>query len=672
MDRRDFIHDSLFVAGTMLLPANRAWASTVQKLNIGYIRENIPAFDIPPYAGTRYEDEVPDTLDIAERARLGINCLTGITDPLADNEIYWFADFYRDPPVMVHDFGDWCQNVEGMMESLPLLRMASGSEQNSHIDRIWMKALLKSIGPDGLVYLPLEGRPWARKNPCWVTPVWKADETTTDPSDTSVRQITNPNLWPRAIRAMMIYQIRDNNPMWHQTIENMIQGMTALASDEGDYAFFPVGGYEPKLHFNGGGAAGQQEMPTGFLALDGGNVRVIQGLAQYHRFKGYEPARVLAQKLVNFIKYHSDAYDERGRFRFSAWEKADGQRFVDYSRAHGGTATLEEVKSQTLGGHFHSHTLGVLCVLEYAMTVNDRESLEWCRSSYEWAKTQGNALIGFFPEFIVPSYPSCESCEVADMIALAAKLTQAGVGDYWDDLDRWARNQFAENQLTNGDWIYQQNPSIPKRAVAFNETADQVVRRNLGGFAGWASGNEWALHSGIMHCCTGNSTRAIYYIWENIVQAKGDEFRVNLLLNRASAGADVYSDIPYQGKVQLRMKRPYARVLIRIPEWIESGSTNVVCKVNGNPQRFSWDGRYISFGGVKPADLIEITFPISTRSVTETVGTIRYNIEIKGNTVISLDPPGRHGAIYHRAHYRSAEAPVRKLQRFIPDPEIPW
>ena len=73
---------------------NGARAYAAEKLKIEYIREKIPEFDIPPYRGARYEDRVPDTLDIAERAKLGINCLTGITDPNADNEIFWFADFY--------------------------------------------------------------------------------------------------------------------------------------------------------------------------------------------------------------------------------------------------------------------------------------------------------------------------------------------------------------------------------------------------------------------------------------------------------------------------------------------------------------------------------------------------------------------------------------------------
>jgi Beta-L-arabinofuranosidase, GH127 len=671
MDRRDFIQDSLLLAGGILLPVRGAWAS-VEKLNIEYIRPKAPAFQVPAFLGTRYEDKVPDTLDIAERAKLGINCLTEITDPNADHEIYWFADFHRNPPVMVHDFNDWCQNVEGFYESLALLRVASGSELNSNVDKVWMEVLLKSIGPDGLVYVPLNGSPWARLNAAWVTPVWRADGTTSDTKDKSVSQVTNPNLWPRAMALMMVYYLHDSNPMWKQTIEQMIQGMLALATDEGDYAFFPAGGYEPNKKFSGGWAAGEQEMPTGYLALDGGNVRVIQALAQYYRLTGYQPARALAGKLVNYIRFRSDAFDAQGRFRCSAFEKANPESFVEYSKAHGGNPTVEEVKGQTLGGHFHSHTIGILGCIEYATAVNDPELLQWCKSSYEWAKTQGNSTIGFFPEFIAPQYPSCESCEVADMIAIAAKLTQAGLGDYWDDLDRWARNQFAENQLTEEQWIQRQADSHPAKPVAFNETADDIGKKNLGGFAGWSSGNEWALKNGIMHCCTGNSTRAIYYIWENILESRNDELRVNLLLNRASEAADIYSFIPYEGKVSVKMKQPYPNVWIRVPEWVKAGSSEVVGKVNGALRELNWKGRYVNLGAVKQGETIELTFPIATRKVTELIGSRHYTLEIRGNTVISVDPPGKNGALYERAHYKADEAPWRKVQRFVPAVEINW
>ena len=36
---------------------------------IGYVRSEIPDFELPPYGGERYEALVPDTLDLQERAR---------------------------------------------------------------------------------------------------------------------------------------------------------------------------------------------------------------------------------------------------------------------------------------------------------------------------------------------------------------------------------------------------------------------------------------------------------------------------------------------------------------------------------------------------------------------------------------------------------------------------
>ncbi|MFN8008513.1 MAG: hypothetical protein U0V70_16130 [Terriglobia bacterium] len=94
------------------------------------------------------------------------------------------------------------------------------------------------------------------------------------------------------------------------------------------------------------------------------------------------------------------------------------------------------------------------------------------------------------------------------MIGIAVKLSDAGVGDYWDDVDRWVRNQFTEQQLTDGKWFDELAKTQPTMPVADNETAERLVERNIGTFAGWASANEWATLIGIQQCCLGNSARA--------------------------------------------------------------------------------------------------------------------------------------------------------------------
>ena len=253
VDRRDFVRGSLLILGSSVLPAGLESCRSSQmtspgastKLKIEYPQKNVPPLEIPPYRGQRYEDRVPDTLDIASRAELGVHVLTSIADPNADCEVYWLAQWDRNPVVMLHDFNDWVQSVEGLMEALPLLRVATGNDLNQQVDSAWMQVNLKTVGPDGLVYLPLKGIPWSQLNPWFMEPVWRADGSTTKFSDESVTQITAPQKCGRTISAMTVCYLRDKNPLWKNTVERMIQRLADLALYRGQYVYIPEGGFEP-------------------------------------------------------------------------------------------------------------------------------------------------------------------------------------------------------------------------------------------------------------------------------------------------------------------------------------------------------------------------------------------------------------------------------------------
>jgi hypothetical protein len=625
------------------------------KLAIEYPREKIPSFENPPSRGQRYKDRVPDTLDIAERAELAVHVMTSVADPKADYEIYGWAWWFRNPPVMNHDHSDWVQSVEGLMEALPLLRMATGSELNRQVDLAWMQVNLKSIGPDGLVYEPLNGIPWSRMNPGNFEPVWRANGTATTASDASVAFATTPAKCSRIIGAMTVYYLRDKNPVWTRAIERMIGRLSDLTVDRGDFAYIPLGSVEPDARFGP-----QAKMPTGTEAVEHGNIRLIQGLEQYYKVTGYEPARALAAKLVRYAMGPAESYDPQGRLLFDPLDK-EGMR-----------KRFPGIENEKFGGHTHSRTLGLLCILEHATAVKDQEAMGFVKSGYEWVKTQGSSLVGFFPEHIIPgfAFPSCEGCSVGDMVALALKLSVAGVGDYWDDADRWVRNMLAEQQLVEGDWLDRMAASMPKKPLAFNQTEKLVTESNIGGFGGSTTGNEWG--DIIEHCCTGNCVRALYYVWEHMLEAKGEELWLNLLLNRASSWAEVYSYIPYEGRVDLIMKKFFGSVLVRAPEWVQTGSPAVVCNVNGVPRNGRWRGRYLNFGRGLPGDKMVVKFPIEERTVKETIGGLPYTLIIKGNTVVAIDPPGRYGPLYQRAHYRENQARWREVNRFVPQESIVW
>jgi hypothetical protein len=622
-----------------------------------YIREKAPEFEIPSYRGMRYEDTVPDTLDIAERAKLGINVLTSITDPKADYEIYWLVDFSRNPPVMSHDFNDWVTNCEGLMEALPLLRHATGSSLNDEVDPVWMKSLLQSIGPDGLVYLPLKGRPWSRINAAvsYLEPVWTSGGKKLSIGDSSITQIATPFTCERMISAMTIYYLRDQNPMWKSAIEQMIQRLSAFAVAREDYAYLPAGSIEPNSRYGPG------EMPSGFMAEET-SARLIQGLSQYYGASGYEPAREMASKLTRYVRYHAQYYEAGG-------PPLVGRDERNWFRSY-------DIVNVRQGGHGHAHGIGLLSVLEYAAAVDDRDTLDFVRSAYEWLKANGSSQVGFFPEIFVPKYGRCEADTIADMIALALKLTIAGVGDYWDDADRWTRNHFSESQLIDPLWVHKLAERFPRKPVATNETSDRVPERNVGAFAGWSTGNDWVVPSpghpySIQHCCSGNSCRTLYYVWQHILDFKDGSLNVNLLLNRASRFCDLHSYVPFEGKVVLKIKENCDRALVRMPEWVAAGSRQVACEVNGRGNSATWHGRYIDIGNAKPGDTITVQFPLPGRKVKETIGDLDYTLEIRGNTVISIDPPGRNGPLYERTYYRQ---PVkwRKADRFVPEKTIVW
>ena len=642
---------------------------------INFIRPEIPEFNVPAYPGRRYEDFVPDTLDIAERIALAVNGLTGPTDPDKDHLLYFRVNFRSNPPSMSHGPSDICQVK--FMEALPLMRLACGSTLNDHVDPVWMATALRMIGPDGLAYWP--AFPWARQLD------W-------DESCTAADHYAQPGICGRLMGAMTLHMLGDPSGPWKSEIERMVGGLKGLAIEQEDYAFFPQGAFAPGVPRVRRAAA-----PVGVWASLAG--WTIQGLAQYHRAGGSERAADLAGKLARYLVHHGKYYSEDGAFLpnyAGVGEMEDGwQR--DEQGFNPGPPPVNNLI------HFHHHTLGLLGLLDHALAVSNHNLADFVRRSFEWARSKGDVLVGYFPENIdnATELETSELCEVADMIALAIKLSAAGLGDYWDNADRWIRNQFAEGQLTRSDWIYhmaegglvtgktrippsaigadaggidtdRSDPEIVKAGSSESDTCDRVPERNVGAFAGWPTANDWFIGhgSGIMHCCTGNATRALYYVWEHMLTHDEGTLTVNLLLNHPSKWADVASHIPYAGRVDVNVKEPCKELRIRIPEWAEPGQ--VSCTVNESERRLGWDGRFALVGPVSVKDAVTLSFPIEERKVETDIQSRHYHLIVRGSDVVDIYPRGRFCPLYQRDHYREPATRWKKVTRFVADSPIHW
>lgn len=459
-----------------------------------------------------------------------------------------------------------------------------------------------------------------------------------------------------------------------------------------DYAYFPQGGFMPNKRRLRNAA-----LPQGVWASLVG--WTIQGLAQYHRVSGYEPAVNLAGKLSRYIIHHGKFYGSQGEF-LPNWA-GSGRMDKGWRRDEQGFDPGPPPVNNLI--HFQHHMIPLLGTLDHALAVGDHDLADFVRQSFEWARNKGDVLVGYFPENIDNhnELETSELCEVAGMIALSLKLSAAGLGDYWDDADRWIRNQFADCQLLHADWIYHMaegglvsgKSRIPPSAMATgngaidssrvepdvvssfstdSDTCDHVPERSLGGFAGWPTANDWFIGhgSGIMGCCTGNATRALYYIWEHMLHYKRGTLSINLLMNRASKWADVNSHIPYTGQVDIQVKRACKQLRVRIPEWVTP--RQVKCLVNGKKHRLTWDKRYALVGSVKSRDTINVNFPIAECKVEPDIQAQHYHLITKGNEVVDIYPRGQFCPLYQRDYYRTTQTRWKKTNRFVSDESLFW
>ena len=634
---------------------------------INYINPKIPSFRPSEYPGRRYEALVPATLDLAERAKLSVNFLTRVVNPAMEYEYYNMVELMARPPAMWHNQGDF-QTMGKVLEILPIARTVCGSRQNLEVDEAYMRMFLRMQGPDGLVYAPTSWRPWVLERGGYLHPP--------DDQKEGVQHICTLGYGTaRTLSAFSVLAKKDPDGPWAEAARKLAKGIKRTLIVDGPNAYMFSHWMTP-----GRKIKPPETRPVGIVA--GGNAWTAQALIQYHRALGDPEAVELAGKILHYIFGDSGYFMEDGRFR----DDAQGSQWA----------------------HFHTHAMGILAALYYIEETGDRTLLEPALKAYEYGIRAGNGVVGFFPEATHDSgpefkgdehpyrYHTSETCEVVDMIICAIKFSKLGI-DKWDEADRWLRNQYAENQLTHISWITDGHLDYSKAVITDSHremfyrpgiyTTDNVAERAIGGFASHPSANDFIGHPefivSISNCCSGNGPRALYYAWREMLSYdKGGmiwtfdrpTLRLNLLLNRASKWADVDSHIPYAGRVDVKAKVG-VNLEIRLPDWADPERTS--CEVAGEARDLTFKGRYAVVGHLNRGQSATLTFPIPERTKKVRIqgppgGVNEYTLVMRGNTVVSIDPPGKYFPLYQRGHYRRGETLYRKVTRYVPDDELSW
>jgi hypothetical protein len=291
------------------------------------------------------------------------------------------------------------------------------------------------------------------------------------------------------------------------------------------------------------------------------------------------------------------------------------------------------------------------------------------------------------------------------MIGLAVTLSDAGLGDYWDDVEKYARNGLLCAQATDleelqrvsqaglerpayaafgGACDYRFQPGNNKGVLAGQEIHGHVLERTIGAF-GHIVGARYQTPM-MMHCCTANASQGLYYAWEGILRRNGNGVDVNLWLNRRSPWVDVWSWLPHEGRLVVQNKG-MRQVSVRKPGWAHRA--RIQCQVNGQPVEPRWAGGRMVFDGLQGNERLEISTPVNGERVTCTMVNLadpqhsneQYTCEFRGHTAVEVQrvtagsDPNEHNwyRLFQREALKAAVAPMKLVPGYVhPEKLVDW
>lgn len=583
--------------------------------------------------GQRYDTEVPGTLDLAERARIAINGLTGVLDPRGIHEMYFIVGFACHPPFMYKGTTGWPTNNPKFAESLPMMRIMSGSEQNLELERDMLQSMAEHIGEDGLFYaIARPDRPW--------------HEGVEHKYPKTGEDFANSCGNARMLLALMASYARCPDQNLWDMMGKMAHGLADMAISKDDYAYYPDGQIGEAFSRPRSGWRDTVEPAVESMGAEGSMFAYhgpqIRAFSRWYEMSGDKRILDMAGRLVRFVMQ---------------------PKFWGVEGEH---PALNGTEHGHFTGHFHGHLSLLRGLLEYGRVTRNMRVLDFVRESYEFCRHYGLPQIGWFANKPEGWYMS-ELCTIADMVALAARLSDVGLGDYWEDVEQITRNHLTEQQLIDRERLQRASAAGPERpadrtvklgywnpdpATLPDQLAvENVIERARGVFGG-VSRPDGVPHTWTMQCCTGNGTQALYYAWESITRCKRGLAQINLLLNRALPWLDIDSYLPSEGRVVVRNKTA-DRLAMHMPRW--TTHKDVTAQVNGKPVELDWLGNYVYCQDLTPGDEVVVEFPVKEWSETYHLGDQSYHCRFRGNDLLRISPHdnarGRPRVLYHLALY---------------------
>ena len=530
-----------------------------------------------------------EKFNLTESARLVHHYITHMVDPAYDNLPYWLLLPNKKPAEAAHCRVDDAELVGSWYEGLCCCMDILGTKEGDEVKQSLRRHLMKSWGEHGLRFC--EPYPWTHTVHAsfhemgYILPAMNL--ITEEYPDDELAEMRTAEL-VRGMRSLVIE--RKVRTFWSGDSEEPVP-VYEFPND----VYLKYGGFDLTRH------TGRGEQPIR-------NAVSLLALVRRWELKGDEVALDLAKGLANHLLGVSRYFNYRMEFF----------------------------------GHVHSAVWFAAGIIKLGRLTDDKNYIEKGKGIYDYALSLSSSF-GWLPEY-AQWHPieeeHCETCCIKDMIVGAHELIQCGYTEYWDVMNRFARNQLMENQVRYTGYVTCDNTLPDVDGITYRD----IDKRMRGGFTGGSEPNSISLtrFRSIAGCCVGTAPVALKTVWDDAVTTENGVLTVNIPLDKDTACYRLTSEIPNEGRVSLTLKNG-GRAGFRLYAWM--GVPNIL--KNGDRIDAPIENGVL-VADTAPGDTLELTFNIETQTHSEHVRGTDYTVFTRGCDVVKLDPPGEHVRLYQR------------------------
>ena len=530
-----------------------------------------------------------ESFDILESTRLVHHYITNMVDPAYDNLPYWLLLPNKKPAEAAHCRVDDAELVGSWYEGLVCCMDILGTQDGDNVKQSLRRHLMKSWGEHGLRFC--EKYPWTHTVHAsfhemgYILPAMNLI-TAEYPEDKEAEKRTAELV--RGMRSLVIE--RKVRTFWSGDSEEP-EPVYEFPND----VYLKYGGFDLTRH------TGRGEQPIR-------NAVMLLALVNRYELKGDEVALDLARGIANHVLGVS--------------------RYFNYK--------------MEFFGHVHSAVWFAAGIVKLGRLTNDERYIQKGKGIFDYALSLSSSF-GWLPEY-AQWHPMeeehCETCCIKDMIVCVHELIACGYPEYWDVMNRFARNQLIENQVRYTGYVQCDNTLPDGNGVTYRD----IDKRMLGGFTGGSEPNSISLtrFRSIAGCCVGTAPVALKTVWDDAVTDENGILTVNIPLNKETSDYTLRSDIPNAGSVRLTVKRACTAGFrlygwIRSPELYVNGVKTAAVEQNG-----------AITADLAAGDVLELRFALETEEHREHVRGVDYTVVTRACDVVDLKPRGEHIRLYQR------------------------